>query len=298
MTNPLRLFAAVLCTSIGISFIPSISMAQNVSRDLERKIRELDELANQMSWRYDRERQRYRTSPDSRALYSQIKYHNILTDRLGKAAQGHCVSTFSTAAREVRNSVTTMEKLCVRADVSRDVETLISRSCPLSSYIKNNVDQFHPVRPSEPEFDPVYFQLGREIQDIERLSVVMASTYYNEVGYNCSCSVSRALLDEMQNYTTLTGKLVSAYRGNCPKSFALAAREVRSCLSEIEVAGERVSLSSRVAGLIGQSCPKTTFVKDNASHFRPYDGGRTCGTPAPGFRPAESFRAEDIRWRP
>ena len=131
--------------------------------------------------------------------------------------------------------------------------------------------------------------LGQKVYMIDSLADQMAWRFGWEIRYRRGCNDSIALLQLMRNHTRLTDGLIKAYRGDCGKTFAKAACDVRDNLTRIQNLRKRVQVSESVCALITRSCPLTTYVHKNSHRFRPVriavPQRPSCGTPAPATRP-------------
>ncbi len=115
------------------------------SQTLGQNVYQIDQYGDQMSHYYALESRNYCGCSKSAALLAEMRRYNTYTDSLVRAYRGTCPKTFRTAACNVRNSMNRIHKLRGCARVSPHVTTLITRSCPMTSYVHTNYSLFRPV---------------------------------------------------------------------------------------------------------------------------------------------------------
>ena len=130
---------------------------QGSNNTFGQNITNLHQYGTQINQLYTHEA-RYRPGcRQTAALLSEVRNYNRCTNNLHTAYRGTCPTTFKRAAYDVRNCLTRVQRLRRNVQVSPNVCNLISRSCPMASYVHTNYSQFRPVvhRPV-PSHGPVY----------------------------------------------------------------------------------------------------------------------------------------------
>lgn len=243
--------------------------------NLRQNIYALDNLAEQMEWRYRWEVRRMPGCLPSNALYRQMEIHEELTGDLVEAYRGSCAKTFRKAVCAVSDSLNAIDRLRRSAMLSDGISALIRQSGPKADFIHQNMALHGPVA-RESDYDIAYFRLGQNVYDLDNLASQLITTFIND--YNgCHCRESRGALNELQRHGRNTGALVRAYRGTCPKAFSELADEVKDSAEDLENLEDRIALSPTVREMIRQSEIIADFIEDNDDEFRAYDPYRSTG---------------------
>lgn len=246
-----------------------------VYENLRQNIYALDNLAEQMEWRYRWEVRRMPDCRPSNALYRQMETHEELTGDLVEAYRGSCAKTFRKAVCAVSDSMNAINELRRSAMLSDGISVLIRQSLPKADFIHRNMALHGPVA-RESDYDVAYFRLGQNVYDLDNLASQLITTFSND--YNgCQCRSSRSVMAELQRHSRNTGALVRAYRGTCPLAFSELADEVKDSAEELEDLEDRIALSPLVRDMIRQSVHIADTIEDNDDEFRAYDPYRSTG---------------------
>lgn len=123
---------------------PAANVTISASEDIGKNVYAIDNLADQMAFRFGWELKFSKDSKASGALYDQMKKHADITNDLIKAYRGKGGISFQTAALAVRNSVSELQSLRRGTKVSEAVSNMISQSIPLVAYVSDNAGKFSP----------------------------------------------------------------------------------------------------------------------------------------------------------
>ncbi|MDF1752614.1 MAG: hypothetical protein P1U89_07575 [Verrucomicrobiales bacterium] len=135
--KPFILAASIL---LGLAATGSKSLSEDFSYQndptIGSNVYALDNLADQMTFRYEWELRYNRSSRDSLILLRHIQNHAKLTNELIRAYRGKAPEAFQKAVAEVTDSVQLMDDLRKRARVSDGVVRMIHESTPLAEELR------------------------------------------------------------------------------------------------------------------------------------------------------------------
>lgn len=113
-------------------------------RNLGQNVFALNELADEMLWRYQWEAQKKPNCQSAQSLYDQMKKHSMLTNHLIMAYRGDSRKQFEETAIQVRDSVNSLLVLRNQAETSEPVDRLILQSQPMANFVYANAMSFKP----------------------------------------------------------------------------------------------------------------------------------------------------------
>ena len=124
-----------------------IAAPQNayILRQIEQNVCLIDRLSDQMYRQYAVEARRHCGCRHTQALLGNMRRHTILADNLVRASRGSCAVTFKKAACAVREKLNCIQRLARYAPVSPCTMSLIHQSCPPSTFVHNNANQWIPA---------------------------------------------------------------------------------------------------------------------------------------------------------
>lgn len=113
-------------------------------RNLSQNVFALNELADEMLWRYQWEAQKMPNCQSAQSLYDQMKKHSVLTNNLIMAYRGDSNKQFEETAIQVRDSVNSLLVLRNQTETSETVNRLILQSQPMANFVYSNAMSFQP----------------------------------------------------------------------------------------------------------------------------------------------------------
>jgi hypothetical protein len=111
------------------------------SQDIKKNIYLIDNLADQMLYRFVGDSKQTSQSEAEEALLKQMKRHAELTNELIHAYRGKSDASFKKAAFEVTQSTKKLIELKRNANISEAVNYMINQSLPLITFVCDHASQ-------------------------------------------------------------------------------------------------------------------------------------------------------------
>ena len=113
---------------------------------LKQDVQTVDRLANQITRQFAMDLRRNPRCRESIKLMMHLRTYTGKTNNLVLASNGTCKVTFKKAARDVRDTLTCVQKQAKRVpNLGCSIKGMIDQSCPIATRIIKNSDRFNPA---------------------------------------------------------------------------------------------------------------------------------------------------------
>lgn len=146
--RPVKNLILVLSIVLGSGAVSEKAKAEGYqahASQMGANVYDLNQLANDMEFRYQWELRFCHGCKDSLTLLKRIQNHAHLTKDLVRAWRGKCGKTFEAVACDVHGSIIQIQNLSKKSRISDSVSSMIDQSAPQAIYVHAHSNHFQPT---------------------------------------------------------------------------------------------------------------------------------------------------------